>query len=328
MLIEKKALPTGIIQTVGDTPLVQFSRVFDAYPFDFYGKLESFNPGGSIKDRVAVHLIKEAIHDGKIGPHTTIIESTSGNMGIGLAQACHYYGLKLMLVTDPHINKPAAKLLETYGAKLITVQEQDGTGGYLKTRLRKVRELIRDIPNSFWPDQYRNHSVTAVHVQTWSEIVRSLGCPPDYIFVPTSTCGTLMGLANAISENGHTTRIIAVDARGSVVFGDKPAIRRIPGIGSSRKSDFLDVDRLSNVVHVSDHQAVSGCRLLLAKESVLAGGSSGAVIHAISRYAPHFNSSTRVVGILPDRGERYLDTVYSDEWVSQLEDDRHFGEAG
>lgn len=328
MVIKKKTLPTGIIQTVGNTPLVQFSRIFDPYPFDFYGKLESFNPGGSIKDRVAVHLIKDAFHKGKIGAHSTIVESTSGNMGIGLAQACHYHGLKLVLVIDPHINKPAAKLLETYGAKLITVQEQDGTGGYLKTRLRKVRQLLRDIPGSFWPDQYRNHSVTAVHLQTWSEIVSNLGCAPDYVFVPTSTCGTLMGLANAISDTGHTTRIIAVDARGSVVFGDKPALRRIPGIGSSRKSNFLDVDRLASVVHVSDHQAARGCRLLMDKESVLAGGSSGAVIHAVSRYASYFSRSVRVVGILPDRGERYLDTVYSDEWVSQLEGELQFEGVG
>ena len=328
MLIKKSTLPTCIIRTVGNTPLVQFSRIFDPYTFDFYGKMESFNPGGSIKDRVGVRLIEEAIREGKVDQYTTVVESTSGNMGIGLAQVCHYYKVKLLLVVDPHINKPAAKLLETYGAKLITVKDQDGMGGYLKTRLRKVRQLLRDIPGSFWPDQYRNHSVTAVHQQTWSEIIRDLGCAPDYLFVPTSTCGTLMGLANAISESGHTTRIIAVDARGSVVFGDEPAIRRIPGIGSSRKSNFLDPSRIDGIVHVSDRQAVNGCRLLLAKESVLTGGSSGAVIHAVSRYAPYFSTSASAVGILPDSGERYVDTVYSDEWVKQLADNLQYGEVG
>ena len=326
--MKKSTFYPGIIRTVGNTPLVQFSRVFDPYPFDFYGKMESFNPGGSIKDRVAVRLIEDAIRSGKVGPHTTVVESTSGNMGIGLAQVCHYQGLKLILVVDPHINKAAVKLLEAYGAKLVTVQEEDGMGGYLQTRLRKVRQLLCDIPESFWPDQYRNRSVMAVHLQTWSEIVRDLGGTPDYVFVPTSTCGTLMGMVNAVAESGHPTRVIAVDARGSVVFGNEPAIRRIPGIGSSRKSDFLDADRLDGVVHVSDRQAATGCRQLLSKESVLAGGSSGAVIYAVSRYAPYFNSSARVVGILPDRGERYLDTVYSDDWVDKLTDSFQYEEVG
>src|SRR5690606_23237417 len=145
MLIRKSATSNNIIGTVGNTPLVKYSRIFDPFVFEFYGKMESFNPGGSIKDRVAVRLIEDAIRDGKVGSHTTVVESTSGNMGIGLAQVCHYHKLKLLLVVDPHINQPAAKLLKAYGAKLITVNEQDGMGGYLKTRLERVQQLLRNI---------------------------------------------------------------------------------------------------------------------------------------------------------------------------------------
>ncbi|QNL51763.1 2,3-diaminopropionate biosynthesis protein SbnA [Olivibacter sp. SDN3] len=314
----------GILSVIGNTPLVRFSRLFFPWTFPFYGKMEMFNPGGSIKDRTAENIIDDALKQGLINTGSTIIESTSGNMGVGLAQLCLYHGLKLILVVDPHTNATVVQLLNTYGAKLVFVETHDGEGGYLNTRLLKVRELLAEIPGSFWPDQYHNPANPLAHQQTWREIIRDLGKAPDYLFVPTSTCGTLMGFANEIRQCGGKTKVVAVDAKGSVIFGDKPSKRQLPGIGSSRQSDFLDMAAIHGVIHVSDRDSVEGCRLLLQKESVLAGGSSGAVVHAISEMTHRFPPEIQVVGIFPDRGERYLDTIYSDDWVeNNLGDLKH-----
>lgn len=315
--MRKHEYKDGILSVVGNTPLVQFSRIYADSDFRFYGKMEMLNPGGSLKDRTSANIITRALSEGIISTGSTIIESTSGNMGVGLAQVCRYHGLRLILVVDPYINKSVVKLLSAYGAQLVFVKEHDGKGGFLNTRLRKVGELLREIPGSYWPDQYHNPANPLAHIQTWREIVGELQDAPDYLFVPTSTCGTLMGFANEIRKSGMRTKVVAVDAKGSIVFGDKPGKRQIPGIGSSRKSDFLDMDAIHAVVHVSDSETVAGCRMLFDKECVLAGGSSGAVVHAISTMANLIPQDATVVGIFSDRGERYLDTIYSEEWVEE-----------
>ncbi|MCL7987271.1 2,3-diaminopropionate biosynthesis protein SbnA [Sphingobacterium sp. lm-10] len=306
-----------ILSCIGHTPLVRFNNIFVALKSAIYGKLEMLNPGGSIKDRTAHNIVRHAMSIGKINAKSVLIESTSGNMGIGLARICHFYGLKLILVTDPHINPLAEKILLAFNAQIIKVDADDGNGGYLNSRLKKVEQLLQEIPNSFWPDQYHNMDNPAAHQQTFKEIVEDLGNAPDYLFIPTSTCGTLRGFADAIQHMGVHTRIVAVDAEGSLIFKDKPSPRLIPGMGASRKSHFLLPDQVHDVVHVSDADCVAGCHQLLAKESILAGGSSGAVIKAIERYQQHFLPGENIVAIIPDNGERYLDTIYSTEWLEK-----------
>ncbi len=316
-LTQIKNQKNDILSCIGNTPLVRFNKLFLEMNSPVYGKLEMLNPGGSIKDRTAHNIIRHAMNLGKINANSVIIESTSGNMGIGLARICHFYGLKLFLVTDPHINPLAEKILRTYQAEIVKVTTDDGTGGYLNSRLKKVEELLQAIPNSFWPDQYHNMDNPAAHEQTFKEIVDDLGTAPDYLFIPTSTCGTLRGFADAIQQMGVQTRIVAVDAQGSLIFRDKPSPRLIPGMGASRKSHFLKQDQVHDVVHVSDADCVLGCHQLLAQESILAGGSSGAVVKAIASYQQNFLAGQQVVAIIPDNGERYLDTIYSTEWLEK-----------
>lgn len=306
----------GILSTIGETPLVKLKNVFAEYPFHFYAKMEMFNPGGSIKDRTSYHMLSEAFKQGKIAANSTIIESTSGNMGIGLAQLCLYYGLRLILVVDPHINKESAQLLRIYKAELVFVDELDDNGGYLKTRLATVQKLLKTIPNSYNPDQYHNKNNPLAHRQTFTEIIQQLGAAPDYIIIPTSTCGTIMGFINEIDKQGYATKVIAVDAQGSVLFNQKPRERLIPGMGASQKSHFLDAAKLHAVQHISDSDAVVGCHKLLKLESMLAGGSSGAVITAIEKIAYRFKEDNTVIAIFPDRGERYLNTIYNTEWIA------------
>lgn len=307
----------GILGCIGNTPLVPLNRIFHGSKVQFYGKLEMFNPGGSIKDRTAFNILRHALDTGIITVNSTIIESTSGNMGIGLARICHFFGLRLLLVTDPHINALTVKIVKAFGAEVIKVSKQDAKGGYLNTRLSKVQELLGEIPSSFWPDQYHNMDNPLAHEQTFSEILNSLKVAPDYIFVSTSTCGTLRGLGDAVLKHNAPTKIIAVDAVGSVIFGGQPHKRIIPGMGASRASSFLSTFQLEDVVMISDRESVAGCHHLLKTESILAGGSSGAVVKAVEKKLCHIPDNSIVVAILADNGERYLDTIYSEEWVNQ-----------
>lgn len=307
----------GILSCIGNTPLVRLARLFHHTPTAIYGKLEMFNPGGSIKDRTAYNILKNALDAGRIHPGTTVIESTSGNMGIGLARVCHFLGLKLILVTDPHINEMTVSILKTFNAEVVTVHEHDGKGGYLSTRLEKVQQLLTEIPNSFWPDQYHNMDNPLAHDETYAEIVAALGRDPDYMFVSTSTCGTLRGLGDAIAKRNARTKLIAVDAQGSVIFGDEPQNRIIPGMGASRLSDFLIHQQVDSVVLISDRETVEGCHQLLKTESILAGGSSGAIVKAMEKTLPQMPKGATVVAIFADNGERYLKTIYSEAWIQE-----------
>lgn len=307
----------GILGCIGGTPLVRLNRIFSGSNIHFYGKLEMFNPGGSIKDRTALNIIRHALVNGVINKDSTIIESTSGNMGIGLARICHFFGLRLILVTDPHINSLTVSILKAFNAKIITVNEHDGKGGYLNTRLSKVQQLLDEIPISFWPDQYHNMHNPSSHEQTFLEILETLGKAPDFIFVSTSTCGTLRGLGDAIAKHNAHTKIVAVDAVGSVIFGDKPNKRIIPGMGAGRPSSFLDIKQVENVVLIADSESVQGCLHLLETESILAGGSSGAVVKAVEKKLLEIPENSTVVAILADNGERYLETIYSKDWVGE-----------
>jgi len=316
-MIKVDGIVDGVLSLIGNTPLVHLKNIFASYNFELYGKMEMQNPGGSIKDRTSYRIISQALSEGKINSDTVIIESTSGNMGIGLAQICLHFGLKLILVVDPHINKQARQLLETYGANFVMVYDNDGMGGYLNSRLRKVEELLKKHPNSYNPNQYHNKNNPLAHAETVKEINRDLGAFPDYVFVPTSTCGTLMGIAQEYHRLQAPTKIIAVDSEGSVIFDQTPKSRNIPGMGSSRSSNFLDQQLIHSVVHVSDEETIMGCHQLLNKECVLAGGSSGAIIKAIEKYSPYIEPNSTIISILCDRGERYLDTVYSKKWIQE-----------
>ncbi|MBT0812495.1 2,3-diaminopropionate biosynthesis protein SbnA [Litoribacter ruber] len=319
MNIQTEALASGILATIGHTPLVPLTKLFPGE--QVFGKLEAFNPAGSIKDRTALNIIQRGIAEGKINSTTRIVESTSGNMGIGLAQICLCHSIPLTLVVDPYINPQTVKILKTYGAKVEKVTQPDDTGGYLKARLKKVEQLLDSIPNSFWPNQYANPANPEAHHQTVDEILDELYGNLDYLFVATSTCGTIMGCADRIHMKGAKTKVVPVDSKGSIIFGDSPAKRVIPGIGAGRKSQFLNESLVEQAILMSEQDSIRGCRELLKKEAILAGGSSGAIVSAIQYALPHLPKGSTVAGIICDRGERYLDTVYNNRWVKD-----HFGE--
>ncbi|MDX6528412.1 MAG: N-(2-amino-2-carboxyethyl)-L-glutamate synthase [Blastocatellia bacterium] len=310
----------GILSTIGHTPLVRLTRVLDDPSFRLFAKLEAFNPGGSIKDRTALSILGHAMEHGLMQPGATVIESSSGNMGIGLAQSCAYMGLKFICVVDPKTTKQNIEILKSYGARVECVSAPDPiTGEFLQARINRVQLLLKSIPNSFWPDQYSNIYNPIAHHQTMSEIVEELK-RVDYLFCATSTCGTLRGCAEFVRSNGLKTKIIAVDARGSVIFNSPAAKRLIPGHGAAIVPNLYQAHLADRCVHVSDLDCVVGCRRLVQEEAILAGGSSGAVLSAINKVQSEIPKGATCVAIFADRGERYLDTVYSDNWVKE-----HFG---
>jgi cysteine synthase A len=208
------------------------------------------------------------------------------------------------------------RLLRAYGAEVDLVTEPDPvTGDFLQARINRVNELLNTIEDSFWPDQYSNRNNSGAHHQTMREVAEALAGDVDYFFCATSTCGTLRGCSEFVKANGLRTKVIAVDAIGSIIFGGPKADRLIPGHGASVRPRLFEEGFADRFVQVSDLDCVIGCRHLLKTESILAGGSSGAIVSALHHDRPNIPDNSTCVLLLADRGERYLDTVYSDEWV-------------
>jgi cysteine synthase A len=315
-------LRNGILTTIGNTPLVRLERLFPDNHFQIYAKLEMLNPGGSGKDRVAVSTVLEAYESGRIRPGATIIESSSGNLGIGLAQVCSYLGLRFICVVDTRTTPSNLAILKAYGVDVELIEIPDAeTGDLLTARLNRVKQLCREIPGSIWINQYANENNPKAHYQAMAEIAAGLNFQVDYIFAATSTCGTLRGISEYVRDHNLSTKVIGVDAVGSVIFGDTPKPRLIPGHGASRLPELYQPGLEHGHSNISDLECVVGCFRLLRREAIFAGGSSGAVVMAISKLREEVPAGANCVAILCDRGERYLETIYSEAWVQQ-----HFGD--
>jgi 2,3-diaminopropionate biosynthesis protein SbnA len=309
----------GILSAVGSTPLVRLRRLLAGSQVEVFAKLEGLNPGGSIKDRPAIEILGAALAAGVVGPETVVVESSSGNMGIGLAQACRFHHLRFICVVDAKTSEQNLKVMRAYGTEIVEVREPDPVSGeFLQARLARVRQLLDAIPGAFWPNQYENlHNSGSHYRTTMHEVAQALDGRVDYLFIATSTCGTIRGCGEYIRDHAMPTRVIAVDARGSRIFGDEPGKRMVPGLGAGLRPPLCAPSLIDEVIHVSDLDCVIGCRLLLEREAILAGGSSGAVVSALERCCARFPAGASCVILLPDRGERYLDTIYSEAWTEE-----------
>ncbi|MFF1946129.1 2,3-diaminopropionate biosynthesis protein SbnA [Rhodococcus qingshengii] len=313
----------GVLDAIGATPLIQFRRLFRESGARFYGKLEAANPAGSVKDRAAAGMLTSAIAEGHLVPGvSTVVESSSGNLGIGLAQACRLLGLSFVCVVDRKTTVQNLAILRAYGADVSMVTEAgNDRGDYLMARLRRVQELLADSPTMFWPDQYANLRNAEAQEAVMREVTAQLEGRVDYLFAATGTCGTLRGCARHIAEQGLQTHLVAVDAVGSAIFGDVGCSRLVPGHGAAVRPPLYMDGLADSVVQMTDQDCVVGCRRLIRTEAVLCGGSSGAVVSAAAQWLDVLPHDANCVLLLPDRGERYLDTIYSDTWVQQ-----NFGE--
>lgn len=308
----------GILAAIGNTPLLKLERLFQKSELEVYAKMELLNPGGSAKDRPALRMIQEAWKEGIIGTGTTIIESSSGNMAISLAMICRYLGMRFISVVDPRTTEANLQILKALDAKIDYVKLPDPESGeFLPARLKRVQSLLEVIPDSYWPNQYANPNNYLSHYHTTMKEIMTAIDQVDYLFCSVSTCGTIRGLAEYVRDHELKTKIVAVDAEGSTIFGGKKGGRRFPGLGAGMVPPFCRTDLIDHIVHVSDLDMVKGCRALSQRESILAGASSGGVIAAVKQMEPQLPAGAVCVVILHDKGERYLDTVYSDSWVKR-----------
>ncbi|RKP48032.1 2,3-diaminopropionate biosynthesis protein SbnA [Cohnella endophytica] len=315
-LLNERDILNGIGSTIGNTPLVPLRRLFADASFEVHAKLEMMNPGGSSKDRPALRILREAIRTGDVRQGTTVIESSSGNMAISLAQLCRILGLRFICVVDPRTTDTHLRLIRCLGGEIERVEQPDSASGdYLPARIRRVQQLRKSIRNSYWTNQYGNPNNYLAHYEgTMSEILSALP-RLDYLFCGVSSCGTLRGCAEKLKDSGNPTRIIAVDAVGSVIFGGNRGNRRFPGLGAAIAPSLSRPELVDRVVYVSERDCVAGCMDLVRSEAILAGASSGGIVSAIRSLSDEIPPGAICAAILPDRGERYLDTVFDEDWV-------------
>jgi len=311
----------GILSTIGRTPLVRLNRLFPANRIEIFAKLEAVNPGGSMKDRPALRMVRDGMRSGLVHQRSLLVESSSGNLAIGLAQTCAALGLRLRVVVDPKITQTNLKILRAYGAEIDMVGTPDAeTGEYLAARQKRVAELLATVPGAVNLNQYANPGNPDSHREgTVAELLQTLNGEVDWLVIAVSTCGTLRGARQAVAERGLKTRILAVDAAGSVLYG-KRGVRLLPGHGAGTVPAHMADDLADEAALVTDADCVAGCRALVTREAILAGASAGGIVAALNRYRHQWPAHSRVALILPDRGDRYLDTVYDDAWCV-----RHFG---
>jgi N-(2-amino-2-carboxyethyl)-L-glutamate synthase len=299
------------------TPVVQLA----VKEMNLFAKLEYVNPVGSIKDRVAYWILARAAERGEISEDTTVIESSSGNFASALATFTRLVGLRFIPVIDPNISSTYESFLRRICPTVVKVEDRDDTGGFLKTRLQKVRELCATIPNAYWTNQYGNPDAMEAHYElTASEICADFGSL-DYAFIGVSTAGTIAGVSRRLKERYPNIRVIAVDTEGSVIFGGAPRKRYIPGVGASIVPQLLSHALIDDVVLIPERETVQACRELLTSHGLFVGGSSGTAFAAVKRYAarmpPHRRPSA--LFLCADRGTPYLDTVFDPTWANRLE---------
>jgi cysteine synthase A len=284
--------------------------------------LEFYNPTGSVKDRAACYILKKLLDLQEIDQDTTMIESSSGNFGVALSAYCKMNRLKFICVVDPCISPINEMLIRSMGTLVIKVTEPDENGGYLLNRIRKVNSLLQDIDNSYWVNQYANPYNAEAYTETLAEEICNSMERLDYIFLGISSGGTITGVSRKIKERFPEAKVIGVDIVGSVIFGHPPKKRFIPGIGSSMVPDILKLARIDDVVMMDEVTTIRMCRELLEKHNIFAGGSSGSAYGAVKKYftekSPNPDRDINVVTIFPDRGDRYSNTVYDEDWCNDF----------
>jgi cysteine synthase A len=309
----------GRLPAVGGTPLVPVRLRTGRRWHPVWLKLEQFNPGGSIKDRTAWSLIADLEARGALRPGGAVVESTSGNLGVGLALACRERGYRLIAVVDQMASARSVREMTDSGAVIDTVTPGPGEP-LLACRLSRVAELLRADPDLVWTNQYASPANPGVHrEQTATEICRQLGRPPGAVAVAVSTGGTLRGIAEHLRACAPGCQVIAVDTEGSVVLGGEPGPRHIPGIGSSRPSDFLRARPYDHAAYVSEATAAATCHALRDRTGIGVGGSSGAVLAAAARFLRGRAPGEPVVCVCADGADRYEDTVYDAGWLARNE---------
>lgn len=294
----------NITELIGRTPLVRLNRLSPEGGATIYAKVESSNPGGSVKDRICLNMINEAERSGRLKPGTTIVEPTSGNTGIGLSLIAAVRGYPMILVMPESMSSERASLLASYGAQLVLTPASEG----MKGSIREAAQIVAQHPSCFMPDQFSNPANPAAHrLTTAVEIWESLDGQFDSFVAGVGTGGTITGCGEVFKERNPHIQIIAVEPSGSpILSGGPPGPHKIQGIGAGFIPQVLNQKILDRVISVTDNEAYQTAKLLAKKEGLLVGISAGANVAAAQKVARELGPGTRVVTILCDTGERYI----------------------
>jgi cysteine synthase len=302
-------IPTNIADLVGGTPIVQLTRIAPELDVELFAKLEVFNPGGSVKDRIGVAMIEAAEREGRIEPGvTTIVEATSGNTGIALAFVCAAKGYELVLTLPQGMSREREGLLRLYGAR---VEVTESLGGM--TEAVQAAQALASRDDVFLPDQFSNPANPEIHRRTTGpELWDALDGRVDVFVAGVGTGGTITGVGEVLKQRNPGCRVVAVEPRSSAVLsGGRPGPHKIQGIGAGFVPAVLNREVLDEVIAVSDEDAIETARTLARREGVLAGISCGAAVWAAVQIARRPESrGARIATILPDSGERYVSTPF------------------
>ena len=303
-----------IIDTIGNTPLVELSNLESKYNLKarIIAKVEYFNPGGSVKDRIAKAMIEKAEKEGLINKDTVLVEPTSGNTGIGLSMVAASKGLKIILTMPETMSIERRNLLKAYGAELVLTEGSKG----MKGAIAKAEELAKEIPNSFIPSQFTNMANPNIHyLTTGPEIFKDLDGNIDYLVAGVGTGGTLSGTGKYLKENKPNIKVVAVEPETSPVLSKgTPGPHKIQGIGAGFVPQTLDTSIYDEIITIGNEEAMEMGKESARTEGLLVGISSGAAIKAAIKLAQREeNAGKTIVVILPDTGERYLSTAMFQE---------------
>ena len=298
-------LATNILARIGNTPLVRLGALMGGEAATIWGKMENNNPGGSVKDRIALGMIVAAEASGKLRPGATVVEPTSGNTGIGLSLVCALKGYKLILTMPETMSQERRRLLGAYGAELVLTPGSLGMRGAIE----KAEVLTRQL-RAYMPMQFRNPANPQAHEETTGpEIVTALATPIDAFVAGVGTGGTITGVGRVLRRHYPQAEIIAVEpAESPVLSGGNPGPHKIQGIGAGFIPDVLDLSLLSSILTVTAEQAIATTRHLAREEGLLVGISAGANVFAARQVARRLGPGKNVVTVLCDTGERYLST--------------------
>lgn len=297
----------NVTELIGKTPLVRLNRTSAGLQSEVLLKLELFNPGGSVKDRIGLAMIQEAEKSGKLKPGSVIIEPTSGNTGIGLASVAAARGYRLILTMPETMSVERRKLLAAYGAELVLTPGSQGMAG----AIRKAQELAAEIQESYIPQQFINPANPDIHRQTTAlEIWNDTEGKVDLVVAGVGTGGTITGVAEILKSKKNSIKAVAVEPADSpVLSGGQPGPHKIQGIGAGFVPEILNNEVLDEIIRVTTEEAFTASRKLAREEGILVGISSGAALHAALQVAARpENKGKMIVVILPDTGERYLST--------------------
>lgn len=316
-------LNNNILQTIGNTPLVKLNNTTKGIKSSVYAKLEFLSPGESVKDRMALYIIKDAERKNLLKPGGTIVENTSGNTGVGVAIVAAVRGYKTIFTIPDKMSNEKIDLLKAFGAEVIVTKTDvppDSPESYYEVAKRIAKEK-----RAFYVDQYNNPKNIEAHYKTTGpEIWRDTKGKVDYLVAGIGTGGTLSGAGRFLKEKNKRIKIIAVDPEGSVFYNYfktkkliKPHVYKLEGIGEDMLVEAVDFDVIDDIIQVNDRESFLMARRLVREEGIFAGGSSGAAVVGALKVAKDLDEDKTIVVILPDSGSRYLSKIFNDDWMRE-----------